>query len=266
MRSIREHIVSVLDTLGAGNSLRKWRRSRRADWAPLIPEKEFGICVANAIDELSKRGHRFGDYLEFGVSRGHSFAAIHDITNDRNLKRVRLIGFDSFEGLPPEAAQEGWKPGEFYSALSATRKFLTSRGIDWGRCFLVKGWFKNTLNDKTIRKFNIERASLIMIDCDIYSASRDALWFCAPLIGDHAVIFFDDWGWGPKENRIGQIEAFRAFLEQFQNFKAEPLAAYHEYARVFLITADNRAAEKDAASESNLSHTSEIANRSGKHS
>ena len=34
-----------------------------------------------------------------------------------------------------------------------------------------------------------------MVDCDIYSASREALWFSEPLIHDMAVIFFDDWGW-----------------------------------------------------------------------
>lgn len=240
MQSIRGQVVGALDLLGVGNHLRKikrWHQGRRADWTPLIPEAEFAKCVSDAIDELGKRGHRFGAYLEFGVSRGHSFAVVHDVTTEKNLRHMRLLGFDSFEGLPPEATDEGWKPGDFYSTLSATRKFLTNRGVDWTRSALVKGWFKDTLNDKTIRKFDIDHASLIMVDCDIYSASRDALWFCAPLIREHAVVFFDDWGWGPKENRVGQIEAFREFLEHFQNFEADPLPAYHEHARVFLITA-----------------------------
>jgi hypothetical protein len=239
MSSARKALVGLLDKVGAGNTLRRvrrWRRGRRKYWTPLVPEQPFAACCRMAIEELAKQAHEFGDYLEFGVRRGTSFAAMHDVLIEKGLNTVRLFGFDSFEGLPPEAAKEGWKAGDFNSAISATRKYLKERGIDWTRSILIKGWFKDTLNDETIRKFNIERASLVMVDCDIYSASRDALWFSEPLIRDHAVIFFDDWGAGPPANRIGQIEAFDEFLGAFPHLRAVPMPSYTENARVFLVS------------------------------
>jgi O-methyltransferase len=239
MSSARKAVVGLLDQIGAGKALRRlrrWRHGRRKNWTPLVPQEQFAACCRVAIEELAKHGHKFGDYLEFGVSRGTSFATMHDVLAEKGLNTVRLFGFDSFEGLPPEAGREGWKPGDFYSAISATRKYLKERGIDWTRSTLIKGWFKDTLNDETVRKFNIERASLIMVDCDIYSASRDALWFSEGLIGDHAVIFFDDWGSGPQENRIGQIEAFDEFLVAFPQLKVDPMPSYAEHARVFLVS------------------------------
>jgi O-methyltransferase len=241
MSSVRAALVGLLDHVGAGNTLRRarrWRHGRRKNWTPLIPKEQFAACCRMAIEELAKHGHEFGDYLEFGVSRGTSFAVMHDALAEKGLNSVRLFGFDSFEGLPPEAEKEGWKAGDFYSAISATRKYLRERGIDWTRSILIKGWFRETLNDETIRKFEIERASLIMVDCDIYSASRDALWFSEPLIGDHAVIFFDDWGAGPLENRIGQIEAFDELLRAFPHLRADPMPSYAEHARVFLVSRD----------------------------
>ncbi|MCA1454148.1 hypothetical protein I6F35_13105 [Bradyrhizobium sp. BRP22] len=239
MSSARKVLVGLLDQTGAGKplrQLRRWRQGRRKDWTPLVPPEQFAAYCGVAIDELGKHGHEFGDYLEFGVSRGTSFAAMHDVLAKKELNTVRLFGFDSFEGLPPEAEREGWKPGDFYSSISATRKYLNERGIDWTRSTLIKGWFKDTLNDETIQQYNIERASLIMVDCDIYSASRAALWFSESLIGDHAIIFFDDWGSGPQKNRIGQIEAFDEFLGAFPHLKADPMPSYSENARVFLVS------------------------------
>jgi hypothetical protein len=239
MHSTRRALVELLDQVGVGKPLRRvrhWHQGRRKNWSPLVPEEPFAACCRMAIEELAKQEHEFGDYLEFGVSRGTSFAAMHGVLTKKGLNTVRLFGFDSFDGLPPEATKDGWKPGDFYSAISATRKYLEERGVDWTRSVLIKGWFKDTLNDETIRKFEIERASIIMVDCDIYSASRDALWFSEPLIDDHAVIFFDDWGAGPAANRIGQIEAFDEFLGAFPHLRADPMPSYCENARVFLVS------------------------------
>ncbi len=62
----------------------------------------------------------------------------------------------------------------------------------------MKGWFKDTLTPETCREHSLTKASLIMVDCDIYAASRECLRFCEPLIRDRAVVFFDDWGNDPN--------------------------------------------------------------------
>jgi O-methyltransferase len=184
---------------------RGWR-----PWEPLVPENAFRECVSGAIAKLHEVAptEPFGDYLEFGVSRGTSTACVYHCLRDAGLQQARLIGFDSFAGLPPEAATEGWTPGDFRSTIEATRSYLKSQQVDLDRVRLVKGWFKDTLTDQTRQTLAIGKASLIMLDCDIYSASKKALDFCEPHIHRHAVIMFDDWGWREDEGEIGQKEVF----------------------------------------------------------
>ncbi len=151
------------------------------------------------------------------------------------LDDARLIGFDSFAGMPPEAAEEGWAPGLFHSTIDATRSYLKSRGVDLDRVDLVQGWFKDTLTEERRTALGIGKASLIMIDCDIYSASKEALNFCEPHIERHAVVLFDDWGWREEADEIGQKEAFAEFLAEHRDISAEPMPSYLPQARVFLL-------------------------------
>ena len=56
-----------------------------------------------------------GDYLEFGVFNGTSMCCMHRALNTVGNRHSRLIGFDSFEGLPEVAARDSaghWRPGD----------------------------------------------------------------------------------------------------------------------------------------------------------
>jgi O-methyltransferase len=242
--------MSSLDRLGLGDPVRRtlgkavrrcvdeakargWTR-----WDPLVPEAAFYRCCIEAIRRLRAAHEEIGPYLEFGVSRGTSLATMYRALEAEGLRQFRLVGFDSFRGLPPEAVAQGWQPAAFRSTRNATELFLKKSGVDLSRVDLVEGWFSDTLSEETAKRLALTRASLIMIDCDIYSASREALWFCAPLIRRRAVIFFDDWGWRADKNEIGQREAFAEFLREFGQFSAEPIEPYISQARVFLVTRD----------------------------
>jgi hypothetical protein len=98
-------------------------------------------------------------------------------------------------------------------------------GINWDRVILEKGWFSQTLNSKFIQKHDLHKASLIMVDCDIYSAAHECLQFCGPLIKDYTVIFFDDWNPLAKQNK-GEKRAFDEFLHANPNFTAEEFGEY----------------------------------------
>src|SRR5690554_4064640 len=104
-------------------------------WKPLIPEEKFVAAVKASLEQLLKDypPQSFGDYLEFGVSRGTSMAAVFHLMNDLGLEKTKFIGFDSFQGLPMESANEGWTPGAFHSTLKATQRYLHRRNIDWSR-------------------------------------------------------------------------------------------------------------------------------------
>ncbi len=209
-------ILSILKSLGLYAPMRKFQQQYLAPLGlakpdPLIPEEAFSVAVKHALFKLLEHEspENLGEYLEFGVSRGTSMATVYHVLEGMNLKSSRLIGFDSFEGLPPESKEEGWKPGSYRSSISATRKYLKSRGVKEERIALVKRWFKDALNPETTTKLTLKKASLIMIDGDIYSASKTALEYVMPLIEDHAVIIFDDWGWTTGPDQIRQREAFK---------------------------------------------------------
>ncbi len=204
-------------------------------WEPLVPIEGFTASCKLAIQVLQDHNHEFGAYLEFGVSRGTSMVCMYKELREAGLGNVPIIGFDSFEGLPQEAAKQGWKPGEFASTEKATRRYLQENGVKLDEVSLVKGWFKDTLTAESLRQFNLVKASLILIDCDIYTASKEAMWFCEPLIDDQAIIIFDDWGWRADLNQIGQREVYTEFLEAFPHFDSRSLPAYLPQARIFHV-------------------------------
>ena len=118
-----------------------------------------------------------------------------------------------------------------------TRRFLTENGIDWDRVTLIKGWFDQTLNGGVVRKHSMRKASMLMVDCDTYSSTKTVLPFCAPLITDRAVVFFDDWfAGGLAEKNLGEKRAFDEFLAEHPEFSAEDFGDYGENSKVFIVS------------------------------
>jgi len=237
---MKETVSKILGSVGLLMPARRaWMLMRRlAPPKPLVPEQAFYDSVCSAIDELKKLvpAPQFGDYLEFGVNRGTSMVCVYRALLNRGLPHVRLVGFDSFEGLPPESADEGWVPGDFKSSYAATTAYLTKMGVDMGRITLVKGWFSQTCTSQTTARLALEKASLIMVDCDIYSASRDVLHYVEPLIRDHAIVICDDWSSRGSDEQRGQNDAFEEFLQEYKQLSAQLMAGYAPQARVFLVS------------------------------
>ncbi len=171
-----------------------------------------------------------GDYLEFGVSYGTSLNCMYHTTQKKGLQQVRLFGFDSFEGMPDETEAEDeatWKAGQFCSSLQNTSSFLTKNGVDWQRTFLTKGWFSDTLTEDFKQKHQLKKASVIMVDCDIYSAAKEALNFSASLIKDVSIIVFDDWNSNNlADKNLGEKKAFNEFLAEHPHFAVEEFGSY----------------------------------------
>lgn len=193
-----------------------------------------------ALDLLHERNGRNsrGDYLEFGVYVGTSLLCMHHAVDSRGLTDVRLFGFDSFQGLPEAADQaaDGWVAGQYASDLETTRRHLTANGIDWSRTKLVPGWFDQTLTSQTRDALALERASVIMIDCDTYASTKTALAFCEPLI-EETVILFDDWNTRDLAARgLGEKRAFDEFLAAYPEITVREEASYSPNAAVFSLS------------------------------
>lgn len=237
--AMKEVMKKVARSLGmeaqAHSAWRTMKAHGMTPWEPLVPEDAFSRCVRQAFVKLCEREYpsELGDYLEFGVARGSSMACVHSVMKAVRADRARLIGFDSFRGLPDEAGEEGWVPGEFRSSLMATRRYLASRNVNMERVQLVPGWFRDTLTPMTRADLRLDRASLILIDCDIFSASRDALAFCAAHIQGQAVIMLDDWGAAEERGVMGQREAFEEFLAANPQLQASEMESYSDSARIF---------------------------------
>ncbi len=202
----------------------------------LVPEQALTQKYREALSWLAQQEdpQLLGDYLEFGVFNGTSLSCMYRATEDLNLGDMRLFGFDSFEGLPESSAVDEWHPGSYQIDYEYARHWLTQRGIDWSRVFLIKGWFSDTLNQTLINKHQIAKASVIMFDCDAYQSTREALEFCAPLIGPYAILLFDDWNSGGRAQRdIGEKLAMDQFLISNPEFKLEDFGSYNQNSQVF---------------------------------
>jgi O-methyltransferase len=211
-------------------------------FVPLVATEELQPKYQMACDFLIEKigKNKIGDYLEFGVSHGSSMSIMHQVLKKSNLDQVRLFGFDSFEGMPEIAANEDdgqWRPGQFASSLDATKDFMTRKGVDWSRTFLTKGWFSDTLTPDFIEKHKIKKASLIMVDCDIYTSSVETLNFCKPLIKDTSIVIFDDW---IEKEGFGEYRAWTEFLQQNPHFKATEIDTYKPTGKLFQIVNTSR--------------------------
>jgi O-methyltransferase len=216
-----------------------------------LPEAAFRDGVRRAVEKLQalEPSEGPGDYLEFGVSRGASMAGAYQALRGEGLYHMRLIGFDSFDGMP-EAERDS-------HSFKATLRHLKRRRVDLDRVMLVKGWYKDTLTEKTRESLQIGKVSLITIDCSIDSAAKDALIFCEPHIRQQAVIMFNRWGDPEEEGQAGQKEAFAGFLAEHPDLAAEPMPSYSPQARVFLVRRlasgiENRPAQHEVETPSNV--------------
>ena len=205
----------------------------------LVPPDELQRCFRSAMSLLPGGSLT---YLEFGVYVGTSMIAMAGAARAAG-RRVDLIGFDSFEGLPPSAAEESegfFHAGQLHSAMDVTRANLRRHEIDPRAVRLIAGWFEESLTPERRLSLGSGRADIVMIDCDLESSARLALDFCTPLF-DRTVIFFDDWdiqGWGRRG--LGEARAFERWRSGHPEFGVEdrPELRYRdgERARAFLIT------------------------------
>ena len=218
-------LLRTLGLFGPSRKVNRWlyrvRTQRRAlAGQGLVPEQKLTASFVDAIQRLRdlNGSENIGDYLEFGV---------------------RQFGFDSFEGLPPETDFQDnniWSSGQLASSIEFAHKLLTRRGVDWKKTFLIKGWFKDTMTPELVEKHQMRHAGVIMVDCDIYTSARDSLAFVEPMIGDYAVMLFDDWhAGGLAEQNLGEKRAFDEFLRRNPDIETEELPAYNENSAIFVL-------------------------------
>lgn len=184
-----------------------------------------------------------GDYLEFGVFRGDSFCKAYEAINTTFERRVathfnaspedsqqrraiwenvRYFAFDSFQGLPElegvDKNTEDFAAGQYAASVDEFRANISGRGVDLERVVCVPGWFEDTCTPETIEKYQMKQASVIWVDCDLYSSAAAVLEFVTPLLQDGTVIIFDDWFAYRGNPQLGEQRAFAEWSQQVKDF------------------------------------------------
>ena len=206
--------------------------SKRKD-LPAVIRRCFRRAVESGIAER-------GDYYEFGVFKGYSLWQAQLAARELGVEQMRFFGFDSFEGLPQVHDVDDIEDGPFYEGqfawpLDLVKKELDKRGTDWERCFLIKGYFETTLSEGTRSQYEMRKASVVLIDCDLYESTAVALEFLKDKFVDGAILIMDDWNAFGLDVSRGERLALAEFTRANPNWVAEPWFPYGLYGQVFVM-------------------------------
>lgn len=189
-----------------------------------------------------------GDVVECGVFGGLSLAVLAKAaTFDPKGMRRRIVGFDTFDGLPPSqerharwvagdcARTHSWHPlagpGERVSA-DLTRRLFRACGLS--EPLLYEGPFDRTMTP-AIREAH-PAIALMHLDCDLYESTRDALDAAAPALQDGTLLLFDDWFHFRAHPRMGEARAFHEFLERHGEWQAQHWRSYATFCNAFILS------------------------------
>ena len=246
VRPIRALLTKILiepEVLGPHISKQVWRDTNAFRWAA-------AYAVKNQIR---------GDYLEFGVWKGNSFIeAYRQISQyskmffevggvkskniDNSFDKIRYHAFDSFDGLPETKNSENpiqYFSGNYKAEENLFRDRIQEAGVDMSRVTITKGWFNETLNDKTAEKLGLKEVAIAYVDCDIYESAVDVLNFLTPFLKAGSVLIFDDWF---RNRGIPSAGVQGATLDWLKNNKNISLQHYQNFdtrTAVFIVQIDS---------------------------
>lgn len=194
-----------------------------------------------------------GDYLEFGVYRGGSFAeAYRAIWNARNnvrnhigsleierwyQSRPRFFAFDSFSGLPGGEAERhaDYSEGAYSCTEDNFLKNIKNAGVDLDDVVTLPGFYDQSLTPEFKARLGLTKASLVMIDCDLYESTAPVLDFITDLVMQGTIIIFDDWYRYKGSRHKGEQRACREWLEMNPDIELEKFWQQGPQAVAFLV-------------------------------
>ena len=189
------------------------------------------------------------DIYQFGVFTGYSMRAITGYLAEQNVPFRRIIGFDSFVGLPDEHLSGGSSDyrqrvasGDYKAGLYSSSRFYSGKGdavlrgleqvVGLPRCSSsedgsqpttpcvkwVKGFYNESLTNRIAK--SMAPALYVDADADLYSSTQQSLsWMLDHgLIQQDTVIYYDDWSPGHrhKGSLSGQQWAHAHLAHQYR--------------------------------------------------
>jgi O-methyltransferase len=186
--------------------------------------------LARILDSVSRFD---GAIIECGVFRGATLLGMAHRLRHRNLAGIRIIGCDSFEGLPEPVTQDAQPDGTFHEVAQRGRFSETSRAALQQRIdalgfptpiMLMEGFF-----DRTLSRLVDERFSVAHLDCDLYESYRTCLRHLYPRMVPGGYIVFDEYDYSASAYPGAQRaidEFFADKPERIEKFSDLPIPRY----------------------------------------
>lgn len=188
------------------------------------PYLEFSLAKYMAIKKamyITAHDSTKGSYLEFGVFTGSSFNFAMKV--NRKIEKIfgktdcEFIGFDSFKGFGE--IKEGDENTTFKDHVFSVNEKKVLKNIEKSakdqKFRIIKGFYKDTIESKTTKNLNINKARVVMIDCDLKESTRLALEFIKPAIQEGTIILFDDFVFFKGNENKGEYKAFKDFQKKY---------------------------------------------------
>ena len=172
-----------------------------------IPEKRADVWYYEMNEKLTRRFLHFesvlrvledvdGCIVECGVGPGRSIFAFAIIS--QYLTRPRdIIGFDTFEGIPPPTAADGvenaHKTGWWRHSIDNVDDLLKHNGL--AESFIAeKVSFVPGLFEDTLPSYDGAPIALLHLDVDFYESYKTALRELWPHVAPGGIVAFDEYG------------------------------------------------------------------------
>jgi len=221
--------------------LQNWASALISSVPPAVAHNLDKYWVLNKVHYLCAVDGTEGDYLEFGVFKGssfrHSIKCCHKFKKfNPDILKTKFYGFDSFDGfgeLDVIDEHTFFQDSNFATTLEATNKRIKkiSGEIDFK---LIPGFFEESLSCGP-KSMGIEKAKIVMIDCDTYSGAKEALNFCKPIVQQGTIFLLDDYFYYKGNKNKGEMRAFEEFIHD-SGVEVRELCTYGMGSIVYIVT------------------------------
>ena len=208
------------------------------------PYLEFSIGKYLGIKKafyITAHDKTFGSYLEFGVFTGSSFnfamKVNMKIDNLFGNSNCDFYGFDSFKGFGNiEINDEHPRFNDETFSVNEEKILKNIKKNAKGQKFkIIKGFFQDTLK-KNPENYDIKKPRVIMIDCDLKSATLLALNFSKDILQKGTIILFDDYIFYKGDQSKGEYAALEEFKKQNPQIKFREAFEYGYGSKAFIVS------------------------------
>jgi len=107
--------------------------------------------------------------------------------------------------------------------------------VDLSKVIIVPGFYEDSLTQAVKDTYQLTAASIVMVDCDLYSSAKSVLDFITPLVVDGSIIIFSDWFAFKGNPNRGEQRACSEWLEANPGLKLIPFARFGVTQQAFIV-------------------------------